>query len=53
MADARAFVAKAEKRLEDLSVKASRADWVNQNFITSDTEKLSADAQEALSAAVT
>ncbi len=50
---ARAFVEQAEKRLNELLVKASRADWVQQNFITSDTDQLSADAQENLAAAIT
>ncbi len=53
IAEARAFVEKAEKRVMDLSIASGRADWVQQNFITIDTEKLAADAQEALTAAVT
>jgi peptidyl-dipeptidase A len=52
-AQARDFIEGAEKRLLDLVVKASRADWVQQNFITADTDKLSADAQENLAAAIT
>ena len=52
-AEASAFMERAEKRLLALSIEASRADWVQQNFITFDTEKLAADAQEKLTAAVT
>ncbi|HEV8383909.1 MAG TPA: M2 family metallopeptidase [Candidatus Acidoferrales bacterium] len=53
MADARAFTDRVEKRLFDLSLKYSQADWVAQNFITDDTEALSADANEQLIAATT
>jgi peptidyl-dipeptidase A len=34
-------------------LKASRASWVQENFITDDTEQLSADAGEALNTAAT
>ena len=44
--EARAFVADAEKRLFDANVKASRASWVQENFITDDTEQIAADANE-------
>jgi peptidyl-dipeptidase A len=47
-AEAKAFVDDAEKQLFDLGVKASRASWVQENFITDDTEQLAADASEAL-----
>src|SRR5215210_5023090 len=50
-AAAQRFIARAEKELADLSVKANRADWVANNFITSDTEELTADAQEAYAVA--
>jgi peptidyl-dipeptidase A len=43
---ARAFLSDAEARLLDLGVKASRAAWVQQNFITEDTEQISADASQ-------
>ena len=36
-----------------LAKKANRAGWVQENFITADTEKMSADAQSDLAAAVT
>lgn len=46
--EAQAFVDEAEKRLFDLGVKASRASWVQENFITDDTEQIAADTGEAL-----
>ena len=49
--DARRFVESAEARLMDLGVQASRASWVHENFITDDTEKMAADAGQALQAA--
>jgi len=39
-----AFVDQAETELLDLWIKAERAAWVQANFITSDTEAMSADA---------
>jgi peptidyl-dipeptidase A len=45
-ADARAFVERAEASLKRLGVEAARADWVNQTFLTDDTDILSAAAQE-------
>src|SRR5882672_9230674 len=47
------FIADAEKRLFDLNVKYSRADWVKSTFITDDTEALSADANKDVIAATT
>jgi peptidyl-dipeptidase A len=52
-AEAERFIATAENRLLELSVKASRADWVNSNFITDDTEAIAADARKEYIAAVT
>lgn len=49
--DAQKFIEDAEKQLFDLSVKASRAAWVQENFITDDTEQLAAEAGEALNTA--
>jgi len=49
--DAEEFVARAENRLLELWVRAERAGWVQSNFITDDTEKMSADAREAVLAA--
>src|SRR5437660_592493 len=53
VAEAAAFMKKAEDQLEDLTVRASRAGWVQENFITDDTEILSAQANEKLTAVVT
>jgi peptidyl-dipeptidase A len=53
VAEAEKFVAEAEARLLALSLKSSRADWVNSNFITSDTEAIAADARKDYIAAVT
>jgi peptidyl-dipeptidase A len=53
VAEAQAFMKKAEGELQDYEVKASRASWVQENFITDDTEILSAQAQEKLTAVVT
>src|SRR3989454_1756436 len=52
-AQAQSFIEAAEQRLQDLAIKSDRADWVQQNFITQDTEKIASDAKEALIAAVT
>lgn len=50
-ADARKFLDAAEKRLFPLAVAGQRANWVQQNFITDDTERLAADANRDLTAA--
>jgi peptidyl-dipeptidase A len=50
-AEAQRFIVRAEKELADLSVKVNRADWVANNFITDDTEELTAEAQEAYAVA--
>jgi len=47
-AQARAFVEEAEARLLDLSNRQGRADWVSQTYITDDTERISAEANQAL-----
>ena len=47
------FINEAEKKLEQLNLKASRASWVQENFITQDTEALSADANKDVIAATT
>lgn len=52
VAQARRFMARAESTLDALTVKASRADWVANTYITDDTEELTAEASEALSVAV-
>ncbi len=45
--EARAFVSGVDTDLRRLWVASSRASWVAQNFITDDTEALSAGAEEA------
>jgi peptidyl-dipeptidase A len=50
-AEAAAFIDRAEQELSGLSVDAEHANWVQANFITSDTEYLSAGANERLLAA--
>ena len=51
--EAEKFMADAEKRLLDLNIKGSRADWVKSTFVTDDTEALAALANENLIAATT
>jgi peptidyl-dipeptidase A len=53
VAEAEAFMKKAEVELEDLGVRQQRASWVQENFITDDTEIISAQAQEKLTAVTT
>jgi len=48
LADAEMFITNAEAVLNDLNVKASRAQWVEANFITDDTELIAAEANERL-----
>jgi len=50
VAEAQAFVNDAEQRLFDLGIKQSRATWVQENFITEDTEQIAADAGQAVTA---
>lgn len=50
VAEAEAFLDSAEKQLFDLGVKAQRAAWVQQNFITVDTEQNNADANQLFTA---
>jgi peptidyl-dipeptidase A len=51
--EAKKYIENAEKELFDLGIKASRASWVEENFITEDTEKIAADAGEVLNTAST
>src|SRR5258705_6910227 len=53
VAEADQFMKQAQDRLRDLTIKASRAGWVEENFITDDTEAMAADAQDQLAAATT
>src|SRR5437879_10897254 len=51
--EAKKYIENAETELFNLGVKASRASWVEENFITDDTEKIAADANEVLNTAST
>ena len=51
VAEAEQFISEAETRLLDLWIKSGRASWVSENFITDDTESISADADQAVKAA--
>jgi peptidyl-dipeptidase A len=51
VAGAERFISQAETRLLALWIKGSRASWVAENFITDDTEAISADAEAAEKAA--
>src|SRR5947199_5049852 len=46
--DARKFLADASTHLLDLSIESGRAQWVQETFITYDTETLAAKRNEAL-----
>jgi peptidyl-dipeptidase A len=50
--EARAFVADVEENLRRLWVARDRATWVNETFITDDTEELAAAGEEATAAYV-
>jgi peptidyl-dipeptidase A len=50
--DAEKFVAEAEKRYLDATIKDSRASWIQSNFITDDTEMIAAQAKEELTKTV-
>src|SRR5687767_923903 len=47
--EAKTFFASVDKELRRLWIARDRAGWVNQNFITDDTEALSAAGEEATS----
>jgi len=53
LAEAQQFMTQAEERLDELDVKLNRASWVQENFITDDTEALSADAQDQITGVTT
>jgi peptidyl-dipeptidase A len=46
--EAAAFVTEAEARFLDAAIRSERASWVQQNFITEDTEILASEAEQAL-----
>jgi len=50
VAEATAFLKDAEQRYFELTNKASRAQWVQENFITDDTEEIAAEAGQELNA---
>jgi peptidyl-dipeptidase A len=52
-ADAQEFMNNAEAQLSDLSVKVQRASWVQENFITDDTQAIAADAIDEVTAVTT
>jgi peptidyl-dipeptidase A len=52
-AAAQEFMNKAEAQLSDLSVKVQRASWVQENFITDDTQAIAADAIDEVTAVTT
>lgn len=51
--EVRAFLDEAEKQVLELTVKSNRASWVQQNFITEDTEQIAADADQQLNGRLT
>src|SRR6267143_7086748 len=46
--EAKNFLEEAESRYFDLTNKAQRASWVEENFITDDTEQIAAEANQEL-----
>jgi peptidyl-dipeptidase A len=50
--EAATFIAETERELAELNIRSNQASWVAANFITVDTEALSADAQKNLNVAV-
>ena len=50
--EARKFTEAAEIRLLELMIKSGRAQWVQETFITHDTEQIAADADQQVKAAV-
>jgi peptidyl-dipeptidase A len=52
-AEAQQFMNKAEAQLSDLAVKVNRASWVQENFITDDTQAMAADAIDEVTAVTT
>src|SRR5450631_813412 len=53
VAEAEEFMKQAEAQLADLNVKVQRASWVQENFITDDTQAMAADAIDEVTAATT
>jgi peptidyl-dipeptidase A len=53
VAEAQEFMNQAEARLAGLSLKVNRATWVQNNFITDDTQAIAADAIDQVTAVTT
>ena len=53
VAEAEQFMKQAEAKLSDLTIKTARAGWVQENFITEDTQAIAADAEDEITAATT
>ena len=53
VAEAEAFMKKAQAQLGELSVKGNQANWVHDNFITDDTEALAAKTNDEVTAVTT
>lgn len=53
VAEAQEFMNKAEAQFDELYVKVQRATWVQENFITDDTEAMAADAIDQSTAIIT
>jgi peptidyl-dipeptidase A len=51
--EAGAFVATVEQTLKELAIKAARAGWVQSTYITTDTQAIASEANEALIGATT
>jgi peptidyl-dipeptidase A len=51
--EAQDFMNKAEVQLADLSVKVQRASWLQENFITEDTQAIASDAIDEVTAVTT
>src|SRR5206468_11436473 len=47
-----AFVGRVNDELRGLQVRASTADWIKNTYITDDTERMAADANEGLLGAI-
>ncbi len=45
-ADAEKFLQAAEIKINDLTIKGNRSEWVAENFITDDTQEIAAEANE-------
>ena len=52
-AEAQQFMNQAEDQLADFNLRVQRASWVQENFITDDTEAIAADAIDENTAATT